>query len=82
MEKIYTEEEMRDKWKEFNNFLDTIDIKHAQELTEKKGIRNYVAYGTAKNDVTYNFDSRLPEHIQNDILQKLLELFPRQKPNK
>jgi hypothetical protein len=82
MEKMYADEEMSNKWKEFNNFLDAIDIKYEQELKEKKGIRNYVAYGTGKNDVTYNFDSRLSESIQNEILQKLLELFPRQQHNK
>jgi hypothetical protein len=79
---MYTDEEMSDKWKEFNSFLDTIDIKYQQELKEKKGIRSYVAYGTGKNDITYNFDSQLPEAIRTKILQKLLELFPRQQPDK
>ena len=63
----YTQEQMQSKWQDFDNFLNDLDIKYAEEVKEKGGIRNYVAYGTGNNDIKYAFDNKLPEYLQKEF---------------
>jgi hypothetical protein len=69
-------EETSAKFAEFEIFLKEIDKEYADELKERGGIKNYIAYGVFNNKVTYNPRPELPAEIEGKIKNKLKELFP------
>ncbi|WP_132054763.1 hypothetical protein [Pseudocnuella soli] len=72
-----TKEQMDAKWKEFEAYLDEIDVKYAEELKPKGSIRWYVGYGVkAYGDISYVANDDLDPAIAEEVKAKLKEIFP------
>jgi hypothetical protein len=73
----YTNEQMKAKWQEFEDYLRGINTRYADDLKGKGGdIHNYILYGTGTNDITYNPDHDLKPEIAEEIKLRLKQIFP------
>ena len=67
------------KWEQFDNFLSSLADIYPDEFKKEfyqNGRFITVGYKSSPADIGYSFDSKVPDDIQKQILEKLKQLFP------
>lgn len=69
----------QDKWRQFDQFLselaDTYPDEFEKDIYKKKTFMA-IGYKSSPPDIGYAFHDQVPTEIQEQILQKLKQLFP------